>query len=159
LAAKPVLDFAVGLKSPLSRSDILAMRRLGYCFVRARRGKRISFYRGQPRSHYVHVVPWGEREWCQYLALRTFLRAHAGEAVRYGNLKMSLSDLLAVDPAAYARRKRAFLAPLSARAQKWWNRRLRQGKATGISSGNVIMESAVGVVGENGARRHRVCQL
>ena len=103
LAAKPVIDILVGLRSvDLTRKQEAALRRLGY--VSRRRDGRRYFRAGAPRTHYVHVVELDGPSWQRYLRFRELLRADAAEAAAYAELKRAAAPL---GPAAYARAKAA----------------------------------------------------
>jgi GrpB-like predicted nucleotidyltransferase (UPF0157 family) len=121
LAAKPVIDILVGLRTlDLTRAHIAAMEALGYEYL----GEygipgRLFFHKGRPRSHHVHAVLLGSDLWERHLAFRDFLRAHPDEAQRYGDFKRGLATEVAGDRERYVDGKSVFAYDLQERARAW----------------------------------------
>lgn len=121
LAAKPVIDILVGLRTlDLTRAHIAAMEALGYEYL----GEygipgRLFFHKGRPRSHHVHAVLLGSDLWERHLAFRDFLRAHPDEAQRYGDFKRGLATEVAGDRERYVDGKSVFPYDLQERARAW----------------------------------------
>jgi NAD-dependent deacetylase len=125
LAAKPIIDISVGLRSlDLGREHITAMEDLGYDFL----GEfglpgRLYFRKGGASStHHVHAVVWDGHHWRRHLAFRDYLRSHPDEARRYGEAKRQLAEEVDHDWYAYSERKNALTDELFARAWEWSTR-------------------------------------
>jgi GrpB-like predicted nucleotidyltransferase (UPF0157 family) len=124
LAAKPVVDISVGLRTlDVSRDDIAAMERLGYEHL----GEfglpgRLFFRKGrETRTHHVHAVEWGGDHWHRHRAVRDYLRSHREEAERYASEKRRLATEVS-DTQEYWERKQPVVEELFARAWAWYGR-------------------------------------
>ncbi len=112
LCAKPVLDILAGHPASTPALDYVApFERAGY----EHRGDRgiaghQFFRRGQPRAYHIHLVHEDGALWRQYTAFRDHLRADAGAARRYGDLKRALAARFPRDREAYIEGKAAFVA-------------------------------------------------
>ena len=60
--------------------------------------------------HHLYVVVAGSQPHRDHVDLRDFLRAHPGQAARYGELKRRLAGLLAADRVAYSDGKAEMIA-------------------------------------------------
>ncbi|MEO7098281.1 MAG: GrpB family protein [Luteolibacter sp.] len=95
LAAKPIIDIAIGVQSlevTLSWPAILG--REGYTYFGDRESRGDDFYAKGPeenRTIYLHVVPKDGLRWREYLFFRDALRADDDLRKKYENLKMRLS--------------------------------------------------------------------
>jgi GrpB-like predicted nucleotidyltransferase (UPF0157 family) len=67
--------------------------------------------------HHLYVVVAGRPAHRDHVDLRDYLRAHPGEAARYGGLKRRLAGLLATDRAAYADGKTKMITELLRQAR------------------------------------------
>jgi GrpB-like predicted nucleotidyltransferase (UPF0157 family) len=95
LAAKPVIDIQVSV-ARLQPIDAYraALERLGYVHVPHADDARCPFFHrpaAWPHTHHVHVVEAGGDEERRTLAFRDYLRAHAGAARDYADLKSRLA--------------------------------------------------------------------
>lgn len=118
LAAKPVIDIMLGLPATAAvPHEIGALRSLGYGYLHARKG-RLCLYRGQPRSHFIHLVAQDGPEWAAQLLFRDYLRANPGTATAYGALKQRLAGGGA-SSGDYSREKHRFILETLARARRW----------------------------------------
>ncbi len=118
--AKPIIDIAVGVTSLLVAKRMKrTFTRLGYEY-RGKRGVsgREFFVRGpeERRTHYVHVVVYGGRQWQRLVGFRDALRTDRKAALRYTLLKRTLAKRFAQNRPAYTRGK----AKLIAGALKRW---------------------------------------
>ena len=114
LPAKPVIDILGGLARPLSNGDEDALRRLGYVSRRRMGRGRRYFRKGNPRTHYLHVVDWDSAVWRSYVDLRDFLRANADAAASYAELKRAAAARARSSRGTYASEKARFLRTLRA---------------------------------------------
>lgn len=126
LSAKPIIDIQVEVTDldRVRKQAVPIMRDLGYEFIwRPTMGEQAPFYawfikrdaQGQ-RTHHVHMVEPDEAS-SDRLVFRDFLRAHPEEAVRYEELKRSLSQRFPNDRAAYTQGKTEFISTVIARAR------------------------------------------
>jgi GrpB-like predicted nucleotidyltransferase (UPF0157 family) len=117
LAAKPILDIAIGL-APAADPDraIAALQSLGYLFVgdKGDEGGLVLVLEDRPahRIAHLHVVGYGDAQWHRYLALRDRLRNDPTARVAYAQLKRGLAAKFAGDRPAYTAAKAAFIARL-----------------------------------------------
>ena len=96
LAAKPVIDIQVSVPGldPLVRYAE-PLGRLGYRHIPVGDFDRVyPFFRRPaewPSTHHVHLCNFGSREELRHVAFRDYLRAHAGVAAQYLELKRELA--------------------------------------------------------------------
>ena len=123
LAAKPVIDIMVGVKS-LDDTPILVERleAVGYEYVPeleqqlpSRRYFR-KLRRGR-RTHQIHLVERSDAAfWDRHILFRDYLRRHPGVADEYARLKQELSGRFRDDRTAYTEAKTAFIREVVRRA-------------------------------------------
>jgi GrpB-like predicted nucleotidyltransferase (UPF0157 family) len=95
LAAKPIIDIAIGVKSleeTLTWPSMLGLE--GYTYFGDRESRGDDFYAKGPeenRTIYLHVVPYDGLRWREYLYFREALCADDDLRARYENLKMRLA--------------------------------------------------------------------
>jgi GrpB-like predicted nucleotidyltransferase (UPF0157 family) len=117
LAAKPILDVAVGL-APGADPDrvIAALGRLGWRFRgdKGEEGGLLLVLEDRPahRVAHLHLVSHGDAQWRRYLALRDRLRADPAARAAYARLKERLATRFGGDRRAYTTAKAAFIAQL-----------------------------------------------
>lgn len=61
------------------------------------------------RTHYIHVVIWGQEAWNNYINMRDYLNTHEKEAKEYSELKERLAKKYPEDRSAYTNGKSALL--------------------------------------------------
>lgn len=119
LAAKPILDVAIGL-APGADPDrvIAALSRWapGSRGDKGGEGGLLLVIEDRPahRVAHLHMVGHGDAQWRRYLALRDRLRADPAARDAYGRLKGRLAAQLAGDRRAYTVAKAAFIQQLLA---------------------------------------------
>jgi NAD-dependent deacetylase len=123
LAAKPIIDVSVGLRSlELEEDQVGAMEALGYEYL----GEfglpgRLYFRKGHgPRTH-VHAVEWDGEHWHRHRAFRKYLRTHPEEAAEYAEEKRRIAAE-ADGLEEYWERKQPLMDELFARAWRWYGR-------------------------------------
>ena len=125
LAAKPIIDIMVGVKS-LENSPILVERlvSIGYEyvpeFVQVLPFRRyFRKMREGRRTHQVHLVERSNTEWWdRHLLFRDYLRVHPEVAEEYARLKYELSNRFGEDREAYTDAKTEFISEVVRRAQE-----------------------------------------
>ena len=124
LAAKPILDLQLAVAALEPRSRYAEpLGRLGYLFVPDPESPDFHLFAKppeRPRTHHLHVCAAGSHHEGRHLAVRDFLRAHHGDAARYGQLKRELARRHPQDRLAYIAGKERYLAELEARALAWF---------------------------------------
>ena len=118
MCTKPVLDIAAGWPADASIQDyIAAFTQAGYDH-RGERGVpgREYFCRGEPRAFHVHLVEEGSPLWCDYLAFRDYLRAHAAAKRQFADLKRALAARFPSDRQAYMTAKSSYVQEILALA-------------------------------------------
>jgi GrpB-like predicted nucleotidyltransferase (UPF0157 family) len=118
LAAKPILDVAVGLSMDADPARVVAiLERLGWIF-RGDKGDAglllVLEDRPPNRVAHLHVVAFGDARWHRYLAFRDRLRADPAARTAYAELKRDLAERFAGDRTAYTAAKHTFIAGLLA---------------------------------------------
>ena len=124
LAAKPVIDIQVGVRS-LEESDaiVAALKSLGYEYVpdlEAELPERRYFRRWSEtvRTHQIHLVERGNQEWWdRHLAFRDWLRSHPEDRDAYEVLKRRLARQHPFDLGAYTDGKTGFVQSIERRAR------------------------------------------
>ena len=115
LAAKPVIDVLVGLRSlDDARECIRPVVGLGYEYVpefEAELPERRFFRKDTDgaRSHHIHMVEHGSPFWVRHILFRDHLRTHPEDARRYEALKRELAARFRDDRGAYTEGKTAFV--------------------------------------------------
>lgn len=110
LAAKPVIDMYLALRSPLRPQDTRAMAALGYEHLgEAGLKDRDFFIKESPPPCNLHCYPAGHPQWDRHLAFRDWLRSHPDGARAYGKLKRELGLRFACDSMAYTEAKSDFI--------------------------------------------------
>src|SRR5215213_2941589 len=125
LAAKPVIDIMVGVRS-LEDSPILveSLVSIGYDYVpefeRVLPFRRyFRKMREGRRTHQIHLVERSNTErWDRHLLFRDYLRANPAIAGEYAHLKYELSDRFGEDREAYTDAKTHFISEVVRRAQE-----------------------------------------
>jgi GrpB-like predicted nucleotidyltransferase (UPF0157 family) len=125
LAAKPVIDIMVGVKS-LDDSAILVERLEGIGYEYVPEFERVLPFRRYfrkmrdgRRTHQIHLVERSNTEWWdRHLLFRDYLRADPEFAGEYAHLKYELSDRFGEDRKAYTDAKTHFISEVVRRAQE-----------------------------------------
>jgi GrpB-like predicted nucleotidyltransferase (UPF0157 family) len=123
LAAKPVIDIMVGVKS-LVESSILVERLVGIGYEYVPEFERVLPFRRYfrkmregRRTHQIHLVERPNAEWWdRHLLFRDYLRVHPEAAEEYARLKYELSHRFGEDRVAYTEAKTAFISEVVRRA-------------------------------------------
>ena len=120
LAAKPVVDIQVSVRSMVPRSAYVdPLVRLGYrSAIDPWTDEHEFFSRDEDgeRAFHVHVCGQGS-EWEQrHLAFRDWLRSHPDDAAAYERLKRDLAERYPRDTYSYAAAKTEFIEEVEARA-------------------------------------------
>jgi GrpB-like predicted nucleotidyltransferase (UPF0157 family) len=118
LAAKPILDIAIGLAPGVDAARIIAiLEPLGWIY-RGDKGDAglllVLEDRPAHRVAHAHVVRYCGTSWQRYLAFRDRLRSDPGARDAYAQLKRGLAELFADDRRAYTAAKDSFIAGLLA---------------------------------------------
>ena len=112
LAAKPIIDIMAAVESlDASRPAIAALVDAGYCYAPYRPDAEHWFCKPSPefRTHHLHLVPGGSRQWLGAIAFRDYLRAHPETARQYESLKRQLAARYRDDREAYTAAKHSFI--------------------------------------------------
>jgi GrpB-like predicted nucleotidyltransferase (UPF0157 family) len=118
LAAKPIVDIAVGVVDPDAEGDFLRrLERAGYGLRVREPGHRML--RTPARDVHVHVWEAGGDAERRHLLFRDWLRTDPGDRRRYAEEKRRLAARDWPDMNAYAAAKSAVIAEITARAERW----------------------------------------
>ena len=117
LAAKPILDIAVGAPTAAPFDEVRrALERLGYEYRGdAKNDGGHVFVRGKSpnvRTHHLHVVPLEGSQWNAYLVLRDWLRRDPPARDSYQAAKQALAAEHQNDRRAYTAAKAGVIASL-----------------------------------------------
>jgi GrpB-like predicted nucleotidyltransferase (UPF0157 family) len=120
MPAKPIVDILAGVES-MGVADSLfePILACGYTTSRefnATLPDRRWFMRSADdrRTHHLHVVVLGSRQWEERLRFRDILRSHAGLAQQYAKLKSELASRHRSDREAYTDAKSEFVSSVVA---------------------------------------------
>jgi GrpB-like predicted nucleotidyltransferase (UPF0157 family) len=121
LAAKPILDIAVGVQAPIELDTLQrSLATLGYEYRgdAGDEGGHVFVRESQPgtRTHHVHVVSQGSSQWQDYVGLRNWLRNNAQARSSYEAAKRALASEHQDDRRAYTAAKASIIARLLADA-------------------------------------------
>ncbi len=120
LAAKPTVDILIGVESlAASLPCFEPLAALDYLYAPYLENAMHWFCKPDPsvRTHHLHLAPTGGRRYVEELAFRDLLRADAGTARAYAELKRELADRFADDRDAYTEAKADFIRRALASAQ------------------------------------------
>ncbi|MFN3881786.1 MAG: GrpB family protein [Nitrincola lacisaponensis] len=115
LSAKPIIDILAGvatmesadaLLEPLCQSKYTTSMEFNASFTGRRWLMRWSEGR---RTHHLHLVVHGSKEWQQRLAFRDTLRTHTGIAMNYERKKQAWAAEFRSDREAYTAAKTSFI--------------------------------------------------
>jgi len=112
LAAKPVIDIMAAVDTlESSKPAIEAAAALSYCYFPYKAHLEHWFCKPSPafRTHHLHLVPAGSRQWSGPIAFRNYLRTHAAIASEYERLKRTLAETFRFDREAYTAAKAPFI--------------------------------------------------
>ena len=124
LASKPIIDIMVVVPdAPTGEKTIIPLTVLGYDY----RGElgipgRLYFAKGgPPRSHHLHMYPYGHPETVRLLLFRDYLRANPNAVQKYAELKRALADKFRDDREAYTEAKSTYIKSIEAKARQLGN--------------------------------------
>lgn len=113
MSAKPVLDILVGGPSMAQLADAVpSLERLGYIRKPKSSSPTHIFMAKGPedaRTHYLHLVRHGSRDWKHYLCFRDYLLSHPQAQQEYARLKEDLARRFPNNRAKYTHGKQAFI--------------------------------------------------
>ena len=112
MRAKPILDILVGTRDAVrSRACIAPLEaKLGYvCLGDHVVPGECFFFRGDPRTHHLHLAVSGGPVWCAKIAFRDMLLADRSMAGAYETEKLKLAARFPNDRDSYTRAKTAFI--------------------------------------------------
>jgi GrpB-like predicted nucleotidyltransferase (UPF0157 family) len=123
LAAKPIVDLQASVTS-LDPIDpiVSALTGLGFMYAPHPDFPDYVFFAKppeRPRSFHLHVCEAGSDQELRHLAVRDYLREHAGERAAYGEIKRALVTSHPEDRLEYIAGKDAFVKALEQRAVAW----------------------------------------
>jgi GrpB-like predicted nucleotidyltransferase (UPF0157 family) len=124
LAAKPIIDILVGVRSLVEARAVCAERlaALGYVHIadtEAWLPDELLFRKGPPGpwTHHVHIMEPDSARWDEFVLVRDYLRRHLEIAVAYGELKKAVALVFGDDIAGFRNAKAPFVQRLLANAR------------------------------------------
>lgn len=120
LAAKPIIDIAVGIKRLKDAKKLLpCLKKLDYHFYKEFQRQRLFVAKGpdEKRTHYLHVMRYNGAKWKTDQLFRNYLRTHPKAVERYSKLKQKLAKAHPDNRQAYADDKDAFIKSIITKAQ------------------------------------------
>lgn len=124
IKAKPIIDIAVGVGDyDAVTAKTGEFEKAEIIFRIDERPEQLLFVKGDfendTRTHHIHVVLYGSREWNDYLDLRDYLNADKTAAEEYERVKAELAERYPDDRGAYTEGKSEIIASLLKRARAW----------------------------------------
>ncbi len=126
ILAKPILDIAVGVtdyQKVLERTEALAACQ--FILRKDEWPRELLFSAGDIENdvitHHVHVIPYGQDEWANYLNLRDYLNTHEAAAREYEAVKAELSRRYQNSRSEYTAGKAGIITRLLEEARNWRN--------------------------------------
>lgn len=122
LKAKPIIDIMPVVKDiELADQYNQEMQTLGYepKGENGIPGRRFFKKGGDQRTHHVHIFQEGSYHIKRHLAFRDYLREHADEKQKYGELKESLAKQFPYDMESYINGKESLVKEIEAKALDW----------------------------------------
>jgi GrpB-like predicted nucleotidyltransferase (UPF0157 family) len=123
LAAKPIVDILIGLKSyPTPDETVDALKSIGYeYFGEAGVPERLYFRKRYPLAFNLAAVKWGSQLWRDNLLLREYLRSQPEARRRYEQHKRAIIAAGHSQLLAYSVQKAQVISNLLERAREWAN--------------------------------------
>lgn len=96
IKAKPIIDIAVGVKSFEDVDKVIeALEDRGFIHVVENDDESQRFFScgdfgADTRTHHIHVVIFGDKEWCDYIKFRDTLNNDVSKRRAYEELKLNL---------------------------------------------------------------------
>lgn len=117
LSAKPIIDIAVEIKEYNDgESCVNPLKILGYSYAGINiLPDRHYFYKGEPRTHQMHMYQSGNKYLLEQLHFRDYLRSNDHARMEYQELKMQLSKANNHNKHTYADEKMDFVHSILAR--------------------------------------------
>jgi GrpB-like predicted nucleotidyltransferase (UPF0157 family) len=112
LAAKPIIDIMVGVRSLDDAQHCIApLATVGYVFKPDDTMPARRYFNKGPQSdhHHLHMVEEGGHIWQNQLLFRDYLRAHPETAAEYAALKRGLAGRFGADREGYTEAKTEFI--------------------------------------------------
>jgi GrpB-like predicted nucleotidyltransferase (UPF0157 family) len=114
LAAKPIIDILVGVRSlDDARHCIAPLAAVGYVYkpeLEATMPERRYFNKGPQSDHrHLHMIEIGGTFWLEHLLFRDYLRTHPETAAAYAALKCDLAAHYVADREGYTDAKTEFI--------------------------------------------------
>ena len=123
--AKPIIDIVIAVKRIKDVEGFIEpVKKLGYEYKREAGVKgRHFFVKGseEKRTHYIHMVRLGGKEWKNLIYFREYLLESKGNIREYNKLKESLAKEYKNDRGTYTKKKSLFIS----RAIKEFEKKIR----------------------------------
>lgn len=119
LAAKPIIDLDVLVRSEDVPAAIAALEQLGYRHEGnlGVAGREAFRWTARGPEHHLYVCPEGSHAFRRHIALRDYLRTHPDDAREYEQLKRRLANQHRDDRTRYQDSKCAFVESLTKKAE------------------------------------------
>lgn len=124
IKAKPIIDIAVAVND---YDEVIAMNHklseYGIIFRFDERPKELLYVKGDfdsdIRTHHIHFVLNGSKEWNNYVNFRDYLNANKCVSCEYEAVKSKLAELYPCDRFAYTEGKSGIISRILQDAEKW----------------------------------------
>lgn len=125
IKAKPIIDIAVAVNNYDEVVKLIpALEQSGFMHCEHNVPEDMLFVCGDQnadiRTHHIHVVKSGSKEWHNYINFRNYLNAKPDVAKEYEALKIGLMSKYQTDRLAYTDGKAEFITHILRRAQGWY---------------------------------------
>ncbi len=127
LAAKPIIDILIGLRSLGDSADVATrLEAIGYEYDPSHEDEfpeRRHFGRGRTPAqvYHLHAVEVTTEFWKRHVLFRDYLRTHPEAAAEYGRLKKDLAARYGRDRDGYTDAKGPFIREIEERARDAYN--------------------------------------
>jgi GrpB-like predicted nucleotidyltransferase (UPF0157 family) len=115
IKAKPIIDIAVAVKDFDKVLALVPVLEKSGFYHRAQNDDEPQIFFScdgeieNTRTHHIHVVKAGSKEWLDYICFRDYLNAHYATAKEYEQLKLQLMEQHKNNRAAYTEVKTEFI--------------------------------------------------
>ncbi|MBM7833180.1 GrpB family protein [Clostridium sardiniense] len=116
IKAKPIIDIAVGVKSFEDVDKLIeTLEDKGFIHVEKNDDESQRFFSSgdfdaDTRTHHIHVVIFGDKEWCDYIKFRDTLNNDVSKRRAYEELKLNLEKKYPNDRYEYTEAKADFIS-------------------------------------------------
>ena len=124
ISAKPIIDIAVGVNDTEHIKQFIPLLAANGVIYRKQFWEQHEFFvmgdlEKNIKTHHIHVIKYGGKDWCEYINFRDYLNAMPEKAEMYHALKLQLAEKFRYDRVSYTNGKAEMIEILLEEANCW----------------------------------------